>query len=189
MLAVLGTLMVPTVPCVARKRCAVLAFAVYRATRPKVAHCLLFLLAGRGAPELTTSSLPRRLGLVQLSAIEPAHFTAAWCFLAPPTHHTDHFLSVLSACVKPQASIVTWHSTGHICSRPGLAVSSAMIVVWRREAALQSDRGFITPAVRPAVAGALWVPVQTNTDWRLSSLTSPTNVRCTAASHARLLTR
>ena len=33
-------------------------------------------------------------------------------------------------------------------------------VVWRREAALQSDRGFITPAVRPAVAGALWVPVQ-----------------------------
>ena len=127
MLAVLGTLMVPTVPCVARKRCAVLAFAVYRATRPKVAHCLLFLLAGRGAPELTTSSLPRRLGLVQLSAIEPAHFTAAWCFLAPPTHHTDHFLSVLSACVKPQASIVTWHSTGHICSRPGLAVSSAMM--------------------------------------------------------------
>ena len=44
MLAVLGTLMVPTVPCVARKRCAVLAFAVDRATRPKVAHCLLFLL-------------------------------------------------------------------------------------------------------------------------------------------------
>ena len=33
-------------------------------------------------------------------------------------------------------------------------------VVWRREAAAQSDRGFITPAVRPAVAGALWVPVQ-----------------------------
>ena len=32
--------------------------------------------------------------------------------------------------------------------------------MWRREAALQSDRGFITPAVRPAVAGALWVPVQ-----------------------------
>ena len=35
--------------------------------------------------------------------------------------------------------------------------------MWWRQAATQSDGVFITPAVRPAVAGALCVPVQTNT--------------------------
>ena len=47
----------------------------------------------------------------------------------------------------------------HPCITP-FPNPSALTVVWRRETTLQSDRGFITPAVRPAVAGALWVPVQ-----------------------------
>ena len=45
------------------------------------------------------------------------------------------------------------------------------IVVWRRQAATQSDGVFITPAVRPAVAGALVGSGSNNTQWSLRSLT------------------
>ena len=60
----------------------------------------------------------------------------------------------------------------------------AFTVAWWRQAATQSDEEFITPAVRPAVAGALCVPVQTNLQWSLRSLTY--DASCMRPRRARL---
>ena len=65
------------------------------------------------------------------------------------------------------------------------AFGEVITVAWWRQAATQSDEEFKTPAVRPAVAGALCVPVQTNTQWSLRSLTF--GASCMRARLARTL--
>ena len=87
------------------------------------------------------------------------------CVTPRPTgHNARNALGILGVTVGSGHTMVVLYeyiNYSFPCSRRITTLGAR--VVWLREAATQSDGVFITPAVRPAVAGALSVPVQTYT--------------------------